>query len=173
MVSGLGSGPVNGVLTTSESTRSWVIDFSKTPTVGSVLNPGLYPSVGSLYNWTNLLSLPATLRIKEVHVKVVSALSGTTAGTETIDLQIKHPRLGGSYVDITAAPLLTASAGVIAANTYSSAISDQTLFNRALTRFNGSAEKAELQLAVSANNITSGILEIQLVSEFAYHNYVG
>lgn len=172
MSTGLGAGPVNGVLTTSESTRSYLIDFSKTPTVGSVLNAALYPNVPGLQNWANLLSLPATLRIKEVHVKVVSALSGTIAGTETVRLQVNHPRLG-SYTNLTSAVSLTATAGVIAANTYNSAISDQSVFNRALTRFNGSAEKVQLQLLVSANNITSGVLEIQLVSEFAYHNYVG
>lgn len=170
--SGLGVGPATGVLTTSESTRSFLIDFSKTPTVGSVLNAGLYPQVGALNSWDNLLSLPATIRIKEVHVKVVSALSGTLAGTETVRFQVNHPRLG-AYTNLTSAVSLTATAGVIAANTYNSAISDQSVFNRALTRFNGSAEKAQLQLLVSANDIKAGVLEVQIVSEFAYHNYVG
>lgn len=172
MVQGLGIGPVQGAVTTSECTRSYQIDFSKTPTVSSLLNAPLYPNNKGLDSWSNLLSLPASIRLKEVHVKVKTALSGTTAGTETIDLQVKHPRLGGSFVDITAAPVLTASGGAFAANTYASAVADATYFNRALTRFSGDAEKLQLQLAVSANDITSGVLEIQLIYEFSYHNYV-
>lgn len=171
MLQGLGVGPVAGVITTSECTRAYEIDFSKTPTISSILSAPLYPNNKGLNSWSNLLSLPASLRIKEVHVKVKTALSGTIAGTETIDLQVKHPRLGASFVDLTAAPILTATAGIVASNTYASAISDQTLFNRALTRFRGDSETLQLQLAVSANDITAGVLEIQLIYEQAYHNY--
>lgn len=173
MVQGLGIGPVQGVLTTSECARSYEIDFSKTPTVSSVLSAPLYPNNKGLDSWSNLLSQPASIRFKEVHVKTKTALTGTIAGTETIDLQVKHPRLGASFVDLTASPILTAAAGTVAANTYASAVADSSLFNRALTRFNGSAETLQLQLLVSANDITAGVLEIQLIYEFAYHNYVG
>ena len=168
--SGLGSGPVHGTLTTSEATRSFLVDFEKTPTVSTVLEAPTYPNNKGLNSWSNLLSLPATIRFKEVHLKVVKALTGTTAGTETIDLQVNHPRLG-AFTDLTAAPLFTLAAGTIAASTYSSRIADQSVFNIGLTRFNGDKEAVPLRIKLSANDINKGILEIQLVYEFSYHNY--
>jgi hypothetical protein len=168
--SGLGSGPVHGTLTTSECTRSFLVDFEKTPTVATILEAPTYPNNKGLNSWSNLLSLPATIRFKEIHIKVVKALTGTAAGTETIDLQVNHPRLG-AFTDLTALPLFTLAAGTVAANTYSSRVVDPAFFNIGLTRFNGDSEKVPLRLKLSANDINKGVVEIQLVYEFSYHNY--
>lgn len=168
--SGLGSGPVHGTITTSESTRSFLVDFAKTPTVSTVLEAPTYPNNKGLNSWSNLLSMPATIRFKEVHIKVVKALKGTTAGTETIDLQVNHPRLG-AFTDLTAAPVITLAAGTAAGNTYVSQVADPAFFNIGLTRFNGDSEKVPLRLKLSANDLNEGQLEIQLVYEFSYHNF--
>ncbi len=167
---GLGSGPVHGTLTTSECTRAFLIDFEKNPTVSSILAASLYPNNKGLDSWSNLLSLPATIRFKEVHIKVVKALTGTASGTETIELQVNHPRLG-AFTDLTAAPLITLAAGTVADNTYVSRVADPAFFNIGLTRFNGDSEKVPLRFKLSANDINKGQLEIQLVYEFSYHNY--